>query len=99
MSGSASGGLERKPTAKLWFSNVVAGGRQACMTDAARVTSRGVAILVKIKSGKLSIIFYHVFLWFYKIGIRLVAPWNVKARAWLEGRRGIFERIGSALGN
>jgi 3-deoxy-D-manno-octulosonic-acid transferase len=41
----------------------------------------------------LSIFLYHVFLWFYKIGIRLVAPWNVKARAWLDGRRGIFDRI------
>jgi 3-deoxy-D-manno-octulosonic-acid transferase len=41
----------------------------------------------------LSIIFYHVFLWFYKLGIRLVAPWNPKAAAWLEGRKGIFDRI------
>jgi 3-deoxy-D-manno-octulosonic-acid transferase len=46
----------------------------------------------------LSIFLYHVFLWFYKIGIRLVAPWNVKARAWLEGRKGIFERIGAEMG-
>jgi 3-deoxy-D-manno-octulosonic-acid transferase len=41
----------------------------------------------------LSIIFYHVFLWFYKIGIRLVAPWNRKAKEWLDGRKGIFERM------
>ncbi|HEV3414708.1 MAG TPA: glycosyltransferase N-terminal domain-containing protein [Puia sp.] len=46
----------------------------------------------------MSIFFYHVFLWLYKIGIRLVAPWNVKARAWLDGRRGIFERIGAEMG-
>jgi 3-deoxy-D-manno-octulosonic-acid transferase len=46
----------------------------------------------------LSIIFYHVFLWFYKTGIRLVAPWNRKARAWLEGRKGIFDRIQAELG-
>jgi 3-deoxy-D-manno-octulosonic-acid transferase len=45
----------------------------------------------------LSIILYHVFLWFYKIGIRIVAPWNVKARAWLDGRKGIFDRIGAAM--
>ncbi|HTR27928.1 MAG TPA: glycosyltransferase N-terminal domain-containing protein [Puia sp.] len=45
----------------------------------------------------MSIFFYHVFLWLYKIGIRLVAPWNVKARAWLDGRRDIFERIGAEL--
>jgi 3-deoxy-D-manno-octulosonic-acid transferase len=46
----------------------------------------------------LSIFVYHVFLWFYKIGIRLVAPWNVKARAWLDGRKGIFDRIGAEMG-
>jgi 3-deoxy-D-manno-octulosonic-acid transferase len=46
----------------------------------------------------LSIIFYHVFLWFYKIGIRLVAPWNRKARAWLDGRKGIFDRIRAEMG-
>jgi 3-deoxy-D-manno-octulosonic-acid transferase len=42
----------------------------------------------------LSIFLYHVFLWLYKIGIRLVAPWNEKARAWLDGRKGLFERMG-----
>ena len=41
----------------------------------------------------MSIIFYHVFLWFYKVGIRLVAPWNRKAKEWLDGRKGIFERM------
>jgi 3-deoxy-D-manno-octulosonic-acid transferase len=41
----------------------------------------------------LSIFLYHVFLWFYKIGIRLVAPWNKKARAWLDGRKGLLERM------
>jgi 3-deoxy-D-manno-octulosonic-acid transferase len=47
----------------------------------------------------LSIFLYHIFLWFYKIGIRLVAPWNMKARAWLDGRKGIFERIGAEMGS
>ena len=41
----------------------------------------------------MSIIFYHVFLFLYKMGIRLVAPWNRKAKLWLEGRRGLFEGI------
>jgi 3-deoxy-D-manno-octulosonic-acid transferase len=41
----------------------------------------------------MSIFLYHVFLWFYKIGIRLVAPWNEKARAWLDGRKGLVERM------
>lgn len=46
----------------------------------------------------MSIIFYHVFLWFYQLGIRLVAPWNRKAKAWLDGRRGIFDRIRAEMG-
>jgi 3-deoxy-D-manno-octulosonic-acid transferase len=41
----------------------------------------------------MSIIFYHVFLLLYKTGIRLIAPWNRKAKLWLEGRRGLFERM------
>jgi len=45
----------------------------------------------------LSILFYHVFLWLYKIGIRLISPWNRKAKLWLEGRKGLFERIGAEL--
>ena len=32
-------------------------------------------------------------MWFYKIGIRLVAPWNEKAREWLDGRKGLLERM------
>src|SRR5579859_6322027 len=41
----------------------------------------------------MSIIFYHVFLLLYKTGIRLISPWNRKARLWLEGRQGLFDRI------
>ena len=41
----------------------------------------------------MSIIFYHIFLWFYRLGIQLVAPWNPKARRWLEGRKQIFSNI------
>ncbi|HZE86042.1 MAG TPA: glycosyltransferase N-terminal domain-containing protein, partial [Puia sp.] len=46
----------------------------------------------------MSIIFYHIFLGLYIMGIRLIAPWNPKARAWLEGRKGIFGRIREELG-
>ncbi|HET6255169.1 MAG TPA: glycosyltransferase N-terminal domain-containing protein [Puia sp.] len=45
----------------------------------------------------MSIFLYHVFLWLYKIGIRLIAPWNEKARAWLDGRKGIFDRMGAEM--
>jgi len=46
----------------------------------------------------MSIIFYHVFLFLYKMGIRLIAPWNRKARLWLEGRRGLFEQMRVEMG-
>jgi 3-deoxy-D-manno-octulosonic-acid transferase len=49
------------------------------------------------KPETLSILFYHVFLLLYRIGIRLIAPWNRKAKLWLEGRKGIFERIRSEM--
>ncbi|MDP4149420.1 MAG: glycosyltransferase N-terminal domain-containing protein [Bacteroidota bacterium] len=41
----------------------------------------------------MSILFYHIFLWLYRMGIRLIAPWNPKARRWIKGREGIFDRI------
>jgi 3-deoxy-D-manno-octulosonic-acid transferase len=45
----------------------------------------------------MSIIFYHVFLLLYRTGIRLISPWNRKAKLWLEGRRGLFERMRAEL--
>lgn len=41
----------------------------------------------------MSIILYHIFLWLYRTGIRVIAPWNPKARRWLEGRKGIFDQV------
>lgn len=32
------------------------------------------------------------------MGIRLIAPWNRKARSWLDGRKGLFEKIQEELG-
>jgi len=45
----------------------------------------------------MSIIFYHVFLLLYRTGIRLISPWNRKAKLWLEGRKDIFERMRAEL--
>ena len=47
----------------------------------------------------MSIIFYHVFLWVYRLGIGMIAPWNKKAKSWLEGRKGLFSRMQSELDN
>ena len=47
----------------------------------------------------MSILFYHIFLWLYKIGIRLIAPWNRKAQLWLEGRKDLLDRIKASAGD
>jgi 3-deoxy-D-manno-octulosonic-acid transferase len=45
----------------------------------------------------VSIFLYHIFLWLYRSGIRLITPWNPKAKRWVEGRKGIFERIAAEM--
>jgi 3-deoxy-D-manno-octulosonic-acid transferase len=45
----------------------------------------------------MSIFLYHIFLWLYRTGIRLITPWNPKAKRWVEGRKGIFERIANEM--
>lgn len=42
--------------------------------------------------------FYDIFLFFYALGVRLAALWNPKARQWVTGRKGIFERLKEAVG-
>ena len=44
----------------------------------------------------MTIILYNFFLWLYQVGIRFVSPWNPKAAAWVEGRKGIFKTISQA---
>jgi 3-deoxy-D-manno-octulosonic-acid transferase len=44
------------------------------------------------------IFFYTLFLSVYHFAIRIAARWNPKARAWVNGRTGIFDRLGAALG-
>ena len=36
---------------------------------------------------------YYIFIALYRFTIALVAPWNKKAKAWIEGRRDIFEQL------
>lgn len=44
----------------------------------------------------MQLFFYQIFLVLYKVGIRLVAPYNEKARKWLAGREDIFQKIEEA---
>ncbi len=38
-------------------------------------------------------ILYRLLIFFYQLGIRLAVPFNTKARQWVQGRKGIFEKI------
>src|SRR5215204_1721750 len=36
---------------------------------------------------------YHIFIALYRLSIGLAAPWNKKAKAWIKGRRNLFEEL------
>jgi 3-deoxy-D-manno-octulosonic-acid transferase len=44
----------------------------------------------------LTIVLYNLFLWLYQVSVRIVSPWNRKAAAWINGRKGIFKAVRSA---
>ena len=44
----------------------------------------------------MTIVLYNLFLWLYQSCIRIISPWNPKASAWVNGRRGIFKTIRQA---
>ncbi|HWB91252.1 MAG TPA: glycosyltransferase N-terminal domain-containing protein [Puia sp.] len=47
----------------------------------------------------MSIILYHVFLLLYRMGVRCIAPWNRKAKLWLDGRRELFDQMRAEIGH
>jgi 3-deoxy-D-manno-octulosonic-acid transferase len=46
-----------------------------------------------LKTRLLALFFYNIFLGLYFLGVRLVSWRNQKARLWLVGRRGIFDKL------
>jgi 3-deoxy-D-manno-octulosonic-acid transferase len=46
----------------------------------------------------LYLFLYNIFLLLYTSGVRISAIWNTKARKWLKGRQGIFERLQNTAG-
>jgi 3-deoxy-D-manno-octulosonic-acid transferase len=44
----------------------------------------------------LTIVLYNLFLLIYQAAIRIVSPWNPKAAAWINGRKGVFNSIREA---
>jgi 3-deoxy-D-manno-octulosonic-acid transferase len=47
----------------------------------------------------LGVFFYSIFCYLYTAGIHIVSLWNPKAKAWVEGRRRIFEKLRIATDN
>lgn len=45
----------------------------------------------------VSLLIYRLFLRVYPAALKLVAPWNSKARRWLQGRTGLMEKIRAAM--
>jgi 3-deoxy-D-manno-octulosonic-acid transferase len=45
----------------------------------------------------LHLFFYNLFLWTYRIAIKLAAKWNPKARLWVKGRRNIFSKLSQSF--
>jgi len=43
------------------------------------------------------ILFYHLFLLFYKAGIYFVSFWNPKAKLWIRGRKNVFKELQEAV--
>ena len=41
----------------------------------------------------MHIIFYNIFLFLYRIGVRVAALWNGKAKKWVRGRQDIFSKL------
>lgn len=45
------------------------------------------------------IFLYDIFLFLYRVGVRILAVWNPKARKWVEGRKGLFEKLKLDVGS
>lgn len=51
----------------------------------------------QFKYNNLAVFFYNIFLWLFKAGIHLAALFNKKAAKWVQGRKGIFEKLEAAI--
>ena len=46
----------------------------------------------------MSITVYNLFLFLYRLGMQVIAPWNPKAKQWLAGRKDFFEKLRFSIG-
>jgi 3-deoxy-D-manno-octulosonic-acid transferase len=47
----------------------------------------------------LGLFFYNIFLVLFKASVRIAALFNPKAKKWVQGRKGIWEKLGSEIGS
>ena len=45
------------------------------------------------------IVFYSLSIWIYSLLIRVVSPFNTKAKQWIDGRRNILDRVSESISN
>lgn len=55
------------------------------------------ALHLTINQQRVSFFFYQLFLVLYQAGIRIISPWNPKARRWLAGRKDQWPQLESAI--
>jgi 3-deoxy-D-manno-octulosonic-acid transferase len=45
----------------------------------------------------LSVFFYNIFIWLFKAAMHIASLFNPKAKKWVQGRKGIFEKMQAAI--
>ncbi len=51
----------------------------------------------QFKSNNLAVFIYNIFLWVLKAGIHIASLFSQKASRWVEGRKGLFEKLAAAI--
>ncbi len=51
----------------------------------------------KFKDNNLAVFFYNIFLWVFKAGIHIASLFSTKASKWVQGRKGLFEKLEAAI--
>ena len=51
----------------------------------------------KFKDNNLAVFFYNIFLWVFKAGIHIASLFSTKALKWVQGRKGLFEKLEAAI--
>lgn len=52
-----------------------------------------------VKINTLGLFLYNIFLFLFRVGVRITALFNIKARKWIEGRKGIWEKLQAEIGS